>query len=136
MGTWGPGNFENDAAAEYLQELCQPMLDQIEAAVKEASLLEPDEYDSEIMMCNIEILACWSEHLGRFSRSLIQDALYPCVLPPPTTVAEWHRIYLEVWDGYIDQIGPSPDYKRDRRSVIVDSFQRLERIAAAQHEED
>jgi hypothetical protein len=136
MGTWGPGNFENDCAAEYLQDLCRPMVAQIEAAAANPSSIEPDEYDSDIMMANVEILACLSEHLGRYTRGKIPDFLYPIVVPSPETIMEWKRVYLEVWDEYIDQLKPKPEYKRKRRKVIVDSFDRLERVSRTLTEGD
>ena len=132
MGTWGPGNFENDCAADHLHEVCGPLLKQIEEAMSDVSSIEPDEYDGDIVPANLEIIACLTEHLGRYERGAIQDFLYPCVLPPAETVAEWKQKYMEVWDGYIDDLDPDPDYKTTRRQVLVDTFERVERLARGQ----
>src|SRR5262249_10270322 len=83
---------------------------------------------------NLEIIACLSEHLGRHERGEIQDYLYPCVLPPPETVAEWKRKYLQVWDDGIDGMDPDPDYKKQRREVLVATFDRGERLARGRYE--
>jgi hypothetical protein len=128
LGTWGPGNFENDGAAEHLLEVCQPLLDQIEEAMKDPSSLEPDAYLSDIVLANLEIIACLSEHLGRYLRGPVYDVLYPDILPPPDTVASWRQTYLAVWDASIDRVAPTPDHKRDRRAVIVETFDRVERL--------
>jgi hypothetical protein len=134
MGTWGPGNFENDCAADHLLEFCGPLLKQVEEAMKDPSAIEPDEYDASVVMANLEIIACLSEHLGRYERGAIQDFLYPCVLPPPGVVAGWRGQYLKVWDGGIDGLDPDPDYKKKRREVIIETFDRVERLARERHE--
>ena len=77
MGTWGPGNFENDAAADHLIDLCRPLLTEIGKAMEEPSSLVPDEDDAGIVMANLEIIACLSEHLGRYDQSKLGKILYP-----------------------------------------------------------
>lgn len=129
MGTWGAGNFENDCAAEHVQELCSGLIAQIEKAVADPELLEPGEYHSQVMMANIEILACLSEGLGRFEYGSIPDMLYPVFIPPSNTVEQWKTVYLNVWDNFIDRLEPKADYRKQRRDVLVDSFDRL--ISAA-----
>ena len=129
MGTWGPGNFENDCAADHLYRVCGPLLKEVVEAMKDPSSLEPDELYGDLVPANLEIIACLSEHLGRYERGPIEDFLYPCVLPPPETVAEWQRKYLAVWDACIDGLSPDPDYKRQRREVLVATFERVERLA-------
>ena len=135
MGTWGPGNFENDAAADHLMDLCQPLLTEIEEAMEEPASLEPDEYEADMVMANLEIIACLSEHLGRHEHSKLGEFLYPCVLPSPETVAKWKQAYLAVWDGSIDDLEPKPEYKKKRRQVIAETFDRLERLARAQQKD-
>ena len=132
MGTWGPGNFENDCAADHLFEVCGPLLKQIEKAMKDPSAIEPDEYDADIVTANLEIIACLSEHLGRCERGELQDFLYPCVLPPPETVAEWKRKYLSVWDSCGQN--PPEDWERQRREILVAAFDRVERLARGRYE--
>src|SRR5688500_4625879 len=113
MGTWGPGNFENDGAADHLYAVCGPLLAQIEDAMKDPASLEPPLFYSEVVPANLEIIACLSEHLGRFERGNLQDMLYPCVLPPPKTIAAWKNTYLQVWDTSIDELEPTPEHKRN-----------------------
>jgi hypothetical protein len=132
MGVWGPGNFENDYAADHLYAVCGPLLGQIEEAMNDPSSLAPDEDTSYIVVANLEILACLAEHLGRYERGVIQDFLYPCVLPPPETIAMWKRKYLEVWDAGEEPDLLSEDDKK-RRAVIVDTFDRVEQLAGGQN---
>jgi hypothetical protein len=132
MGVWGPGNFENDYAADHLFSVCGPLLNQIEEAMNDPSSLAPDEDDSYIVMANLEILACVAEHLGRYQHGLIQDFLYPDVLPSPETVADWKQKFLLIWDAgeTLDQMS---DSDKKRRAVIVETFDRVERLARRQH---
>ena len=134
MGTWGPGNFENDYAADHLYAVCGPLLKEIEEAMKDPSSLEPDELYGPLVPANLEIIACLSEHLERYKQGDLQDFLYPCVLPPPETVAEWKRQYMEIWDACINGLNPDPEYKQQRREVLVSTFDRLERLASGRYE--
>jgi hypothetical protein len=54
------------------------------------------------------------------------------VLPSTEKVGKWKQAYLARWDGYIDALEPDPDYKKKRRDVIAETFDRLERLAQAQ----
>jgi hypothetical protein len=129
MGTWGPGNFENDYAADRLYEVCGPLLAEIEQAMKKAPVDLEDDF--EMVMANLEIVVCLSEHLGRYDRGEIQDFLYPCVLPSPETVSHWKQKFLEVWDVGVD---PDPkSFDRERRRVIVDTLERAEWLACGRY---
>ncbi|MFN8176362.1 MAG: DUF4259 domain-containing protein [bacterium] len=130
MGAWGSGNFENDTAADHVLTLSRQLLGQIEATVEDGSAMEPDEYDSEVMMCNLEILACLAEHLGRYEKGSVAERLFPDVLPEASVVATWKTKYLDVWDSYIDKLRPKPEYKRQRRAVIVETFDRVTQLSS------
>ncbi|HZV06348.1 MAG TPA: hypothetical protein VE999_14810 [Gemmataceae bacterium] len=83
-------------------------------------------------MANLEIIVCLSEYLGRYERGAIQDFLYPCVLPSPETIANWKQKFLEVWDVGVD---PDPNsFDQKRRRVIVETFERAERLAQGRYE--
>ena len=129
MGTWGPGNFENDCAADHLYALCAPLLEAVEQAMADPELIQPDEEDGDLVPANLEIIACLSEYLGRYEHGDLAKMLSPCLLPPPETVARWKQIYLEVWDANIDGLDPDPAYKQQRREVLVKTFDRAERLA-------
>ena len=131
MGTWGPGNFENDTAAEHLIELCKPLVQQITQAAASPELMQPDEPDSDIMLANIEILSALAESIGRHETGWVGDTVFPFPFPAVEEIEQWKLEYLRVWDGYIDGLVPSDDYKRRRRDVIVATFERLQRAAIA-----
>lgn len=127
MGTWGPGNFENDTAAEYLCDLCEPLVEQIRRTIADSVLMEPDEPESEVMIANVEILSVLAETIGRMEKGWVGGMVFPFPFPfpAPEEVGRWKESYLAVWDNYIDELQPEPDYKRRRREVIVTTFNRF-----------
>jgi len=126
MGTWEPGNFENDAASEYLDDLTRPLIEHVEQTAVNPAAMEPDELDSVVMICNIEMLACLAEGLAK------DDGVIRVELPRPTKIKKWKNAYLKVWDRYIAELNPTNAHKARRREVIVNTFDRL--IAAAQRQ--
>jgi len=130
MGTWGVGNFENDTAAEYLIELCKPLMEQIREAVDDPSLMEPDEYDSDVLIANVEILAVLGENIGRTKKEWVGDMVFPFPFPSADEIHKWKDEYLKIWDGYIPKLA-GPDYISRRRPVIVQTFDRLIAVAKA-----
>ncbi|MEC7521718.1 MAG: DUF4259 domain-containing protein [Myxococcota bacterium] len=128
MGVWGPGNLEEDTAEEHLNWLLQPLLQQIAETAGNPTAMEPDEYDSVAMMCNIEIIACLAEGIGT---NADEGRLHlPVAMPSVQTVRTWRSAYLEVWDDHIVKLGASDQHREQRRAVIVRTFERLERVAA------
>lgn len=91
MGTWGPGNFENDTAAEHLIQLCNPLVEQIRNAVANPSLMEAGEDDSDVLVANIEILAILGGNIGRIENGELGGLIFPFRLPPPEEVESWKR---------------------------------------------
>lgn len=135
MGTWGPGNFENDCAADRLGRICGSLLREVAEAMQDPLALEPDELYGDLVPAYLEVIACLSEHLGRCGPGAREGFLYPCALPPPETVAAWRRQYLAIWDACIDGLAPRPDYKQQWREVVVATFDRLERLSHRRYED-
>jgi len=131
MGTWGHGNFENDTVAEYYCDLCKPLLDQIRNTVADAALMQPDEYDSEVMLANIEILTVLAENIGRTDTEWVGDLVFPFPFPAPEEIRTWKTKYLDVWDNHIDQLGPDSNFKEKRRATIGKTFDRFIKISDA-----
>lgn len=113
MGTWGPGNFDDDTAADGLSIIVGELTEKLREEFEGTTNLEPDEWGGPMVPAWLEILVLFKEQEWVGSD-----------LPPSSTIAEWKRTYLEVWDGYIDELEPAPDYKRDRRAVLEKTFDR------------
>jgi len=78
----------------------------------------PDEDWGVAVPCNLELL-----HL------IAQQNWLGTNLPHPDTIADWKTKYLAVWDQAIDALGPSPGYKEQRRTVLVQTFDQLAELA-------
>jgi hypothetical protein len=122
MGSWGHGNFQNDTAADHLSILTARLLDEIKQAMADPEELEPDEYWGVAVPCNIELLCVLAE----------QDWV-GVALPSSDEVDTWRTTYIEVWEGYIDELEPTPEARAKRRAILDATFDRL--AAAVQREE-
>lgn len=116
MGTWGPGNFDNDAAADFIDEELDRHVRAIEAifADSERFLLDGDA-EGELMP-RIAILALLCEH----SAGVLDTT--------GDAISAWKARYLEMYDDQIDDLEPRGDYKLQRRAVIAETFDTLIRL--------
>ncbi len=115
MGTWGPGNFDDDAAADHLARLTDQLVTEIaEAMSGDPVELEPDEYWGVAVPANVELRAVLArmDYVG-------------VLLPEVTTIETWKSKYLAVWDSTIDGLEPTPDFRAARRAVLVSTFDDL-----------
>jgi hypothetical protein len=121
MGTWGSGNFDDDTAADHLADLTSRLVEEVTEAMAGDSVgIEPDEYWGVVVPCNLELL-----HLVA-SRGYVGANL-----PAPETVAAWKEKFLGVWDGAIDGLEPTPEFRRERREVLVRTFDQVAELAAS-----
>ena len=128
MGTWGPGVFQNDDALEFADSLAEDFYARIEEFFAED---EPEFFDygeGEI----IPRLALFT-HLSRLAYDAV-DPVGRCAPPQLEIVREWKRRYLEGFDAGIDQFESDPDYKRERRSLVVGVFEDLENLVSGMME--
>ncbi len=127
MGVWGHRNFECDVARYQFSATVTPLLTEIIEAFKDRKLLEPDEYESAAVLCNMDMIVLLARLGGRKSPLSIAD------FPKSKRVEAWRKTYLKVWDGYIDELAPTEAFKRARREVIATTFDHF--IALARHYE-
>ncbi|MGW2093196.1 DUF4259 domain-containing protein [Promicromonospora sukumoe] len=122
MGTWGPGNFDDDTAADHLSRLTDQLATEVaEAMAGDPVGVEPDEYWGVAVPANLELLA------------LIARTHYVGVLlPEVATIEAWKSRFLEIWDGSIDGLEPSPAFKEARRAVLVRTFDDLVELRKAE----
>jgi hypothetical protein len=111
MGIWGHGNFQNDAALDYVDELVDQLVKRIESCF-EGTNLDPDELGEAELIPSVHILAWLCQETGT-------------VPPEADTVEGWKTRYLNNWDATIDGLDPDPDYKVQRRQTIAETFDRL-----------
>lgn len=116
MGSWGPGNFDNDAARDHLFEVTRELADQVEQALADATALKltgKTTTNAELaetldaVLPNIEIICVLHESLGGG------------FLPEPESAAEWQSQFEQL----------AETSTAERRDVIRETFERLLRFA-------
>lgn len=132
MGTWAEGVFENDAAVDHVYDLLDKMIEQILKTVGDPVKLEPDEDDSNILLCNVDLLGVVADHVCRQVWSSGTWDIRGPLLPAAEEILAWKAAYLMVWDRAIDGLDPSPAYKTGRRAQIVAAFDRLAALSRRQ----
>lgn len=108
MGTWGSGNFENDAALDAFGGVVDDLVERLEEAFDAEIYIE--DVEGEIAL--VEVLAVLGEHCAR-----------PYL--DRTKVVAWAERVLAAYDAQIDGLEPTEDFKRERRAVIERTFGRL-----------
>lgn len=115
MGTWGPGNFQSDAALEEVLRITERLEKAVTAGLigrRKVTLSDAESF----VMARIGILLALAE----------SDVDY---VPEKELVARWENAYLALWDKHHRSFGGSAVYNRDRRAVIVNTFAALARAA-------
>ncbi|HEX2621704.1 MAG TPA: DUF4259 domain-containing protein [Phototrophicaceae bacterium] len=129
MGTWGPGNFDSDNACEYLDQLLDQLIQNIEKIMTELAGENPfyamEEYGDQIMMPALDVVLTLSRHYDE--RPHLESK----------QIELWRDTYLDIYDRSIHPSGvkpdfdqlPEDDYSKQRRLIIMDTFNQLKAIA-------
>jgi hypothetical protein len=117
LGTWGPANFADDAALDWLGSLVDELVAEIDKGIRSSG---PGDLCQHWPAAKLEVLAVLCEQL-------------PAIPPHPDQVASWREIFLRAWDEEIDDLDPKPDYKAERRRVLEATFERVTAAADRWH---
>lgn len=129
MGSFGMGNFENDAALDARQDV----INHITSAIQE--WLGGDSFyveDVDSVMGYVATLVAILENT-RATPTAGDDSELLVFLkgmagsggPPKEEVSAWQEKIISTYDDEIDDLEPDEEYKVVRRQVIVDTFGRL-----------
>jgi hypothetical protein len=121
MGRWGAGNFANDCALDFVAGLVDKFVQEVAGAVAEPTRLEPDEYYGDIVPCLVTLISSLLEITGT------------AAIPVPDVVGRWKSTYMAVWEGYIDKVRLARGNKEERRAVLLETFDTLERQSREIH---
>jgi hypothetical protein len=113
MGTWGPGNFENDAALDMVEDVLKAATTEVEGfcASKSASVEGLDE-----VLAGVAIHLALHEHCSASA-------------PDLTVATKLLEKALRIYDEGIDSLKPKGDFKAQRRAAIVATLGRYEKAA-------
>src|SRR5690349_4292199 len=115
MGTWGPGNFSDDNALDWLGSLVDELVSGIDRSMAHTELI-----CGHALAARVEVLALLCEQLN-------------AVPPKPEVVTVWRAWHMRTWEAQIDSYHPKPEYKAQRRDVLQATFSRLLNVAARWH---
>ena len=121
MGTWGHGNFDNDGALDYANELVHQLRERVAKAFKKKYGADIDGDGEEVVVPSIFIMGLLATHCN-------------ATLRESSLLAEWKAKYLEIYDDQIDGLEPQGDYKQKRRRAIVSTFNKVIRLSREQEE--
>lgn len=107
MGAWGPGNFDNDTAMDFVHDVSKTL----------AAEMAPREFveDIDITMAGVAMRLV-----------LVKYCHGP--VPDREEIENLRKAILEVYDRQIDGLAPKPDYKKGRRAVMDETFRELLRL--------
>lgn len=117
MGTFGAGNFENDAALDLVSEVLAVATTEIEA------FCDSDDVgieDLEQIMAAVAIHLVLGEHCAAGA-------------PEVDFAVRLRDKVLAIFDEEISDLDPSGEFAAERRAVLVDTFARYEAAAREQH---
>lgn len=114
METWSSGHFDNDIAVDYLGEITGKLCSTIDETMSERPRLEPDEDESVLVPCKIELL-----------NTFVRAGWEGVSLPTSQTAARWKITYMNMWDAHIDDLDPDEQYKAERREALLGTFDEL-----------
>jgi hypothetical protein len=106
MGSWGPGNFENDSALDMVGGVLDVATAEIEA-FRASDRVGVEDLDP--------VVACVAIHVALHARCGANR--------PDADVARAVRDkVLRIYDDKIDLLRPKPEYKAARRAVLVETL--------------
>lgn len=117
MGIFGEGNFANDGALDYVNDLVDRLAATVDECLADEERSALDEEGEAVIMPSIEIIALLCEHCS-------------AAPPPEETVNRWREQYLHIYDEEIDFLDPKPTFKEKRRAVIERTFERLAQLSS------
>jgi hypothetical protein len=106
---------------DFVAGLVGKFVQEVEYAAAEPSRMETDEYHGDIMPCLVALI------------SALHDLTGTAAIPEPAVVARWKSRYMAVWERYIDWLAPVRGFQEERRSVLLETFDKLERQSREVH---
>jgi hypothetical protein len=113
MGTWGPGNFQNDAALDFVGRVLRSVTTKVEA-FHASDRVDIDDLD--VVLAGLAIHLALHENCN-------------AIVPSLEFVLSLRDKILRIYDEQIDSLSPQGDHKAERRAAIEDTLRRYETAA-------
>lgn len=115
MGTWGPGNLDNDHALDILGDRSHELTARVLAGLAAPINRDADEPGHAELFVDLEVM------LALAARELFT----PYDLPEPAAARRLCDDFFGDWAASMDELEASPDFKAERRAVIEVTFERF-----------
>ena len=114
MGTWGPGNFQNDSALDVVDGVLDVATTEIDA-FRASDRVGIEDLD--------QVVACIAIHLTLHARCNASR-------PDADVARAVHDKVLRIYDDKIDLLKPRPEHKAARRAVLVETLDAYTRASS------
>jgi hypothetical protein len=115
MGAWGPGNFDNHDALNYIDLEMRRLISTIEAVFTDEDRFHLDEEAEGCIIPSVVLLSLLCKHCH-------------AILPKSLNIASWKDQYLQMYDHEIaGDIGLQlpENFAYQRRAIIAATFDKL-----------
>lgn len=114
MSIWGTGNFERDDALNVLDRWIEKIRGQIRETFQlEHNKLLYEDFGESRIIANIDILTTLLERYDTYPYIELDE------------IKQWQKDYLETFDRTIDMYSPTPEFRKERRKKIEETFDRF-----------
>ncbi len=116
MGTWAAGPFGNDAALDYVGEIVDTLVENIESFMRSPQIDEGfDDAFAAVALLNVVATASSAS------------------CPEPDVVLRWQKTMLKCFDEQIESLSPKKDFVRRQRAAVTSAFAKLLRLSKRFH---
>ena len=113
MGTWSAGNFQNDAALDFVEDVLKTATTEVEAfSASPRGGIE----DLDVVLAGMAIHLALHEHCNASAPNL-------------DLALNLREKVLRIYDEQIDSLKPKDDHKAQRRAIIEDTLRKYETTA-------
>jgi hypothetical protein len=120
MARSGSGNFDSDAASDYIGDLVERLVQEVKQALSNPNSIEPDEYYGDVLPGIVEIIAALHQLSGT------------ATIPPPEVIAEWRSRFLAAREQALRETWNADD---PRNKTIRGTFDKLQELSRIVHED-
>ena len=119
MGTWGPGNLDDDSAMEEVSRRSHQLLTELLEQIRKPSSQHADEYEHGKLFVAFEFFFALD------AKKLIARGAFPTA----HEVDLLAKKYLLGWEAYLAKnLEPSTGFLKKRRRVIEQTFDHFKKI--------
>ena len=118
MGSWGPGNLDNDGAVDFIGGVCGELVDSIWRRAQKKESREYDEPDYDELFAEFEMVFAFES----------ADLFNGWNVPSPETFGAIKKPFLDDWCKYSESKGGPGGVGCERYNVISATLDRFHKL--------